>query len=71
MKAVNDEIAKNFKNSENLVLWEKMKQELVNFNSTMRGVLEPDLQFGKSSAESEEKKESLMKHDVPIYTSIK
>jgi hypothetical protein len=62
MKAVNDEIAKNFKNNENLVLWEKMKQELVNFNSTMRGVLEPDLQFGKSSAESEEKKESLMKY---------
>jgi hypothetical protein len=62
MKAVNDEIAKNFKNNENLVLWEKMKQELVNFNSTMRGVLEPDLQFGKSSAESEDKKESLMKY---------
>jgi hypothetical protein len=62
MKAVNDEIAKNFKNNENLVLWEKMKQELVNFNSTMRGVLEPDLQFGKSSAESVEKKESLMKY---------
>ena len=62
MKAVNDEIAKNFKNNQNLVLWEKMKQELVNFNSTMRGVLEPDLQFGKSSAESEDKKESLMKY---------
>ena len=62
MKATSDEIAKNFKNNENLVLWEKMKQELVNFNSTMRGVLEPDLQFGKSSAESVEKKESLMKY---------
>ena len=62
MKAVNDEIAKNFKNNQNLVLWEKMKQELVNFNSTMRGVLEPDLQFGKSSAESDDKKESLMKY---------
>jgi hypothetical protein len=62
MKAVNDEIAKNFKNNQNLALWEKMKQELVNFNSTMRGVLEPDLQFGKSSAESEDKKESLMKY---------
>lgn len=62
MKATSDEITKNFKNSENLVLWEKMKQELVNFNSTMRGVLEPDLQFGKSSAESVEKKESLMKY---------
>lgn len=67
MKASDEEIKKNFENNENLVLWEKMKQELVNFNTTMRAVLNPDLHFGKTSVEtkseeSEDKKESLMKY---------
>lgn len=67
MKASDDEVKKNFENNENLVIWEKMKQELVNFNTTMRAVLNPDLHFGKSNVEiknddSEDKKESLMKY---------
>lgn len=67
MKASDDEVKKNFENNENLVIWEKMKQELVNFNTTMRAVLNPDLHFGKTSVEvkseeSQDKNESLMKY---------
>ena len=59
MNASDEEVKKNFENSENLVLWEKMKQELVNFNTTMRAVLNPELHFGKTNVEvkSDEKTE--------------
>ena len=60
MKASDEEVKKNFENSENLVLWEKMKQELVNFNTTMRAVLNPELHFGKTNVEIEKTEEKFI-----------
>ena len=57
MNATNDEIKKMFaSNNENLVLWDKMMKELVNFNATMRGVINPELQFGKPTEEKTEER---------------
>jgi hypothetical protein len=61
MNAANDEIKKMFaSNQENLVLWDKMMKELVNFNATMRGVISPELQFGKSENKEEKTQEKLL-----------
>lgn len=64
MNAASEEIKKMFASNDNLVLWDKMKKELVNFNATMRAVLNPELQFGKQGEKEEEKegeaKESLL-----------
>ena len=60
MNAANDEIKKMFAANENLVLWEKMMKELVNFNSTMRGVVNPELQFGKPGTKEEKTEERLL-----------
>jgi hypothetical protein len=57
----NDEIKKMFaSNNENLVLWDKMMKELVNFNATMRGVINPELQFGKPESKEEKTEEKLL-----------
>jgi hypothetical protein len=61
MNAANDEIKKMFaSNQENLVLWDKMMKELVNFNATMRGVISPELQFGKPENKEEKTQEKLL-----------
>jgi hypothetical protein len=64
MNAAAEEIKKMFSANENLVLWEKMKKELINFNATMRAVLNPELQFGKPEEKEGQKegeaKESLL-----------
>ena len=61
MNSTNDEIKKMFaSNNENLVLWDKMMRELVNFNATMRGVINPELQFGKPESKEEKTEEKLL-----------
>lgn len=73
MKAADEEIRKMFSsNQENLVLWDKMMKELANFNSTMRGVINPELQFGKPSKEGEEKTEEklLLGYDRFVHKLI-
>jgi hypothetical protein len=61
MNAANDEIKKMFASKqENLVLWDKMMKELVNFNATMRGVINPELQFGKPENKEEKTQEKLL-----------
>jgi len=70
MNATNDEIKKMFaSNNENLVLWDKMMKELVNFNATMRGVINPELQFGKPEVEKTEEK-LLLGYDRFIHKMI-
>ncbi len=60
MNAANEEIKKMFASNENLVLWDKMMKELVNFNATMRGVINPELQFGKPESKEEKTEEKLL-----------
>jgi hypothetical protein len=72
MNATNDEIKKMFaSNNENLVLWNKMMKELVNFNATMRGVINPELQFGKPESGDEKTEEKfLLGYDRFIHRMI-